>query len=100
MNPDLDLLQPYPFQRLASLFSGVQPNPALRPISLGIGEPEHPTPERIRAAITANLDGLAAYPATAGSEALPPSCPLDTTDAADHAPHGCRDGTLSHHKYN
>ncbi len=70
MNPDLDLLQPYPFQRLASLFSGVQPNPALRPISLGIGEPKHPTPERIRAAITANLDGLAAYPATAGSETL------------------------------
>jgi N-succinyldiaminopimelate aminotransferase len=70
VNPDLDLLQPYPFQRLASLFSGVQPNPALRPISLGIGEPKHPTPERIRAAITANLDGLAAYPATAGSETL------------------------------
>ena len=70
MNPALDLLQPYPFQRLASLFSGVQPNPALRPISLGIGEPKHPTPERIRAAITANLDGLAAYPATAGSETL------------------------------
>ena len=70
MNPDLDLLQPYPFQRLASLFGGVVPDPALRPISLGIGEPKHPTPERIRAAITANLDGLAAYPATAGSEAL------------------------------
>ncbi|MCA3069553.1 MAG: succinyldiaminopimelate transaminase [Rhodocyclaceae bacterium] len=70
MNPDLDLLQPYPFQRLASLFGSVVPNPALRPISLGIGEPKHPTPERIRAAITANLDGLATYPATAGSEAL------------------------------
>jgi N-succinyldiaminopimelate aminotransferase len=70
VNPDLDLLQQYPFQRLARLFSGVQPNPALRPISLGIGEPKHPTPERIRAAITANLDGLAAYPATAGSETL------------------------------
>jgi N-succinyldiaminopimelate aminotransferase len=70
LNPDLDLLQPYPFQRLASLFGSVVPNPALRPISLGIGEPKHPTPERIRAAITANLDGLATYPATAGSEAL------------------------------
>ena len=70
LNPDLDLLQPYPFQRLASLFDGVAPNPALRPISLGIGEPKHPTPERIRAAVSANLDGLASYPATAGSEAL------------------------------
>lgn len=70
LNPDLDLLQPYPFQRLASLFDGVAPNAALRPISLGIGEPKHPTPERIRAAVSANLDGLASYPATAGSEAL------------------------------
>ncbi len=70
MNPELDLLQPYPFQRLAGLFAGVAPEPALRPISLGIGEPKHPTPERIRAAVVANLDGLASYPATAGSEAL------------------------------
>ena len=70
LNPDLDLLQPYPFQRLSGLFGTVVPNPALRPISLGIGEPKHPTPERIRAAICANLDGLAAYPGTAGSEAL------------------------------
>jgi len=70
LNPDLDLLQPYPFQRLASLFEGARPDPALRPISLGIGEPKHPTPERIRQAIRDNLDGLAAYPGTAGSETL------------------------------
>jgi len=70
VNPDLDLLQPYPFQRLASLFADVKPNPALRPISLGIGEPKHPTPQRVKDALIANLDGLASYPATAGSEAL------------------------------
>ena len=70
MNPDLDLLQPYPFQRLASLFADIKPNPALRPISLGIGEPKHPTPQRVKDALIANLDGLASYPATAGSEAL------------------------------
>ena len=70
MNPDLDLLQPYPFQRLSSLFAGVTPNASLRPISLGIGEPKHPTPQRVKDALIANLDGLASYPATAGSEAL------------------------------
>ncbi len=70
MNPDLDLLQPYPFQRLASLFADIKPNPALRPISLGIGEPKHLTPQRVKDALIANLDGLASYPATAGSEAL------------------------------
>ncbi len=70
MNPDLDLLQPYPFQRLATLFAGVTPAASLRPISLGIGEPKHPTPALVKDALTANLDGLASYPATAGSEAL------------------------------
>ena len=44
MNPLLSRLQPYPFERLAQLIKGVQPNPALRHISLGIGEPKHPTP--------------------------------------------------------
>jgi N-succinyldiaminopimelate aminotransferase len=70
LNPDLDLLQPYPFQRLATLFDGVTPAPGLRPISLGIGEPRHPTPALVRDALVAHLDGLASYPATAGSEAL------------------------------
>ncbi len=70
MNPDLDLLQPYPFQRLAGLFEGVTPAPGLRPISLGIGEPRHPTPALVRDALVANLDGLSSYPATAGTEAL------------------------------
>jgi len=70
LNPDLDLLQPYPFQRLAALFDGVTPASGLRPISLGIGEPRHPTPALVRDALVAHLDGLASYPATAGSETL------------------------------
>src|SRR4030067_156643 len=70
MNPDLNRLQPYPFQKLAALFREVQPNPDYRAISLSIGEPKHPTPQCIRDALTANLDGLANYPTTAGSDAL------------------------------
>ena len=70
MNPDLDRLQPYPFQKLAALFREVQPNPDYRAISLSIGEPKHATPQFIRDALTANLDGLANYPTTAGSDAL------------------------------
>lgn len=66
MNPLLAKLQPYPFERLRQLFAGVTPNAAFAPISLGIGEPKHPTPEFIKQALTANLAGLAAYPATAG----------------------------------
>ena len=66
MNPLLAKLQPYPFERLRQLFAGVTPAPLHRPISLGIGEPKHPTPQFIREALTAGLDGLAAYPSTAG----------------------------------
>lgn len=69
-HPHLSKLQPYPFEKLKRLFAGVQPNPAYSPISLGIGEPKHPTPEFIRDALIRNMDGLASYPATAGSEAL------------------------------
>ncbi|MEO7390956.1 MAG: aminotransferase class I/II-fold pyridoxal phosphate-dependent enzyme, partial [Ramlibacter sp.] len=70
MNPLLDRLQPYPFERLRQLFVGVTPNPEYRPISLGIGEPKHPTPEFIKQAMADALDGLASYPATAGEPKL------------------------------
>jgi N-succinyldiaminopimelate aminotransferase len=70
MNPNLARLQPYPFERLKQLFANVKPNPAYRPISLGIGEPKHATPALITQALTANLAGLASYPATAGEPAL------------------------------
>lgn len=70
MNPLLDKLQPYPFEKLKNLFSGVTPDPGYRHISLGIGEPQHPTPVFIRQALTDNLAGLASYPGTIGSDAL------------------------------
>jgi N-succinyldiaminopimelate aminotransferase len=70
MNPDLQLLQPYPFQKLAKLLGEVTPNAALKPISLHIGEPKHATPQFIKDALVAGLDGLAKYPTTTGSETL------------------------------
>jgi len=70
MNPLLAKLQPYPFERLRQLFSGVTPNAAFKPISLGIGEPKHPTPAFIKEALSSSLGALAAYPATAGEPKL------------------------------
>jgi N-succinyldiaminopimelate aminotransferase len=70
VNPLLDTLQTYPFEKLRVLFKDVTPNAALPHISFGIGEPKHPTPALIRDAIVASLDGLAVYPATAGQPAL------------------------------
>lgn len=70
MNPLLQRLQPYPFERLRGLTAGLQPNPDLRPISLGIGEPKHPTPPLVEDALLGALSGLSSYPATAGEPAL------------------------------
>lgn len=67
MNPLLAKLQPYPFERLKQLFASVTPDAAFAPISLGIGEPRHPTPEFIKTALIGSLGALAGYPATAGT---------------------------------
>ena len=74
MNPLLSKLQPYPFERLRQLFAGVTPNSALRPISLGIGEPKHATPTLVTEALTSHLGGLASYPATAGLPRMRAAC--------------------------
>ncbi|MBU7576015.1 MAG: succinyldiaminopimelate transaminase [Hydrogenophaga sp.] len=75
MNPLLSRLQPYPFERLRKLFADITPNPALRPISLGIGEPKHAAPDFLKQALAASLDtGLSSYPATAGTPALREAC--------------------------
>ncbi|MDI6749255.1 MAG: succinyldiaminopimelate transaminase [Rhodocyclaceae bacterium] len=70
MNPNLDKLQPYPFEKLRALFAGCTPPAHLNEIKLHIGEPQHPTPQLIKDALTASLAGLASYPATNGSDAL------------------------------
>jgi N-succinyldiaminopimelate aminotransferase len=65
MNPHLDRLPAYPFDRLRELFRGI--TPAKSGQNLGIGEPQHPTPDVILDAIRENLDGLGKYPPPAGS---------------------------------
>ena len=65
MNPDLNLLHPYPFEKLAQLFSGHVP--AAKPhIALSIGEPQHPAPAFIQQITRDNTDLLAKYPSTIG----------------------------------
>jgi N-succinyldiaminopimelate aminotransferase len=70
VNPRLDLLQPYPFERLRALFAGVTPPAGLPGIRLSIGEPQHATPQVVRDALAGALDDLSSYPATAGSDRL------------------------------
>ncbi len=70
MNPRLDLLQPYPFEKLRALFADVTPDPAKRAISLSIGEPRHPTPRLILDALVAGAGAFANYPTTIGAKDL------------------------------
>ncbi len=66
MNPDLDKLHPYPFERLAALKAGVTPPVGLIHIPLSIGEPKHAPPAFVLEALRGNLDGLGAYPVALG----------------------------------
>ena len=70
MNPDLERLQSYPFQKLNALLDGIEPDPSRKLIPLYIGEPRHPTPEFIKRSLVDHLEGLASYPLTAGTPEL------------------------------
>jgi len=66
MNPDLDKLQPYPFERLARLKAGIEPPVKKHHIALSIGEPKHQTPKFVLDKLANSLNGVSRYPATAG----------------------------------
>ncbi len=70
MNPDLQRLLPYPFERLAQLKSGCVPPPELAHINLSIGEPQHTPPPFVADALIQHMQGLSNYPLTRGSDAL------------------------------
>lgn len=73
MNPHLDSLRPYPFERLNAMLAPLRPNSARRRVSLSIGEPKHAPPDFAVDALanpaTLRL-ALAGYPPTRGSDEL------------------------------
>ncbi len=71
MNPRLDTLQPYPFEKLRLLLAQAGAAPAgLRAINLSIGEPKHAAPQCVKDAMVGALDGLSVYPPTKGDPKL------------------------------
>ncbi len=70
MDPNLQKLHPYPFEKLRKLFSSGTQNNNLDNINLSIGEPKSPTPDFIKQAMKDNLDYLANYPKTKGELSL------------------------------
>ena len=71
MNPRLELLQPYPFEKLRKLLASANPEKTGLPlVDLSIGEPKHAAPELAKQAIIDSLDGLSGYPPTKGAPLL------------------------------
>jgi len=71
MNPDLNKLQPYPFEKLKALkesciFPDGQPDGDGH-IALSIGEPKHDAPKFVLDSIVNNLNQINRYPLTKGS---------------------------------
>jgi N-succinyldiaminopimelate aminotransferase len=74
MNPRLDRLHAYPFERLARLKAGVTPPAELAHIAMSIGEPQHAPPSFVLETLRRNLDRLGSYPATGGLPELRGAC--------------------------
>ena len=66
MNPRLERLHAYPFERLARLKAGAVPPAGLPHIAMSIGEPQHEAPAFVLETLRGALDKLGSYPATAG----------------------------------
>lgn len=70
MNPRLERLHAYPFERLARLKAGISPPAGLSHIAMSIGEPQHAPPPFVLETLRSNLHKLGSYPATAGLQEL------------------------------
>src|ERR1700722_17633103 len=66
VNPRLEKLHAYPFERLARLKAGAVPPAGLAHIAMSIGEPQHVAPAFVLETLRGALDQLGSYPATAG----------------------------------
>ncbi len=67
MNPDLDKLHAYPFERLTKLLNNIDKNQELPSISFSIGEPKHAAPTLVLEALQHALNTSNCYPTTKGS---------------------------------
>lgn len=72
LNPSLDRLNDYPFQRLANLLKDC-PAPA-EPIVMSIGEPQHPAPAMIAQVLTEQAALWNKYPPIAGTPDFRRAC--------------------------
>ncbi len=69
MNPGMQTLHPYPFEKLADLTRNVVPSDLSR-IALTIGEPKHQPPVYVLEALVSSIEEVAKYPTIVGLSEL------------------------------
>lgn len=67
LNPALQALADYPFDRLRALLDDVKPPAARRPLVLSVGEPRHPPPDWITETLARSAEGWGRYPPVDGT---------------------------------
>jgi aspartate/methionine/tyrosine aminotransferase len=67
LNPRLDELMTYPFERLTRMLDGVSPPHGVTPISLAVGEPHHAPPPFVATLLAAHADDWGRYPPNRGT---------------------------------
>jgi N-succinyldiaminopimelate aminotransferase len=67
INNRLEEIGGYPFDKLRTLLDPYQPAPSLTPISLSVGEPQHPPPRMVREIINENFELWGKYPLVQGT---------------------------------
>ena len=65
MNKNIELLQPYPFERLNALKAGITPADKTH-IALSMGEPKHLPPQLVMQKLIDSMDRISFYPKTKG----------------------------------
>ncbi len=67
INPRLDMLPDYPFERLRGLLDPLPPPSHLSPLAMSLGEPQHPYPDFVGEILHANRHLYGKYPPVAGT---------------------------------
>jgi succinyldiaminopimelate transaminase len=67
INPRLDMLPDYPFERLRGLLDPLPPPGHLSPLAMSLGEPQHPYPDFVGEILHANRHLYGKYPPVAGT---------------------------------
>ncbi|QRN40711.1 MAG: succinyldiaminopimelate transaminase [Neisseriaceae bacterium] len=74
MNPLLEQLNLYPFEKLRNLLENIKANPSLEEINLTMGEPMHEVPKFIPNILTDHYVKLSKYPTTMGTDKVREVC--------------------------